>query len=94
MLGGQMYILLEYITCVVLVAGAMTALFAACAGCVLLGSGIINMIKALYRIGLSADHRLPRPSAAALSLRSLVPVKISIAENRPRLVSRNRSEPW
>jgi len=85
-----MYTLLEYVTYVVLVAGAMAALFAACMVCVILEPGITALVKVLYRTGVQIHHWLPRPSLPALGLGSplfkdghgLVAVKVSTAEKR------------
>jgi hypothetical protein len=84
-----MYILLEYVTWVVLVAGAVAALLA-------VGWTCVALVQILYR---AAGRLLPRSSPAALRFgRSLfnmgdnrVAVKVSTREERPGLVPRDRS---
>jgi hypothetical protein len=84
-----MYILLEYVTCVVLAAGAVAALLT-------VGWACVTLLQVLYR---AAGRLLPRPSLAALRLdHSLfnegdnrVAVKVSAVEVRPGHVPLDRS---
>ncbi len=84
-----MYILLEYVTWVLLVAGVVAALLT-------VGWACVALVQILYR---AAGRLWPRSSLAALRLGrplfderdNLVPVRISTAQARPGLVPVDRS---
>jgi hypothetical protein len=94
-----MFILLEYVTCVVLVAAAVAALLA-------VGWACLALVQVLHKGVLQIGHSLSRSSLPALSLGTplfkqgdnMVAVKINSAEKQPALVSRHRSimhrDPW
>lgn len=96
-----MYILLEYGTCVVLVAGAVAALLA-------VGWACVALVQLLYRAALQIDRLLLRSSPPPLRLGSslfkdgdtLVAVKVSDREERGGLAPLELSgtgkprDPW
>jgi hypothetical protein len=99
-----MYILLEYVTCVVLVACVGAVL----SGLLALGWACVALVQILYGIAVQIGRLLPRPSLAALELGrplfkigdNLVAVKVSTGEDRAGLVPLDRSgtgiprDPW
>jgi hypothetical protein len=81
-----MFILLEYVTCMVLVAGAVAAVLAvgwACVGLVqVLHKGALQIIRLLSRSSLPA---LGSSAPLFKQGHNLVAVKISTAQKHPRL---------
>jgi len=96
-----MYILLEYVACVVLVAGAVAVLL-------VVGWACVALVQILYWVALQMRRLSPRPSLAALRLGSplfkdadnLVAVTVSDGDERGGRVPLDRSgtgtsrDPW
>jgi hypothetical protein len=87
-----MYILREYVACVILVAGVVAALLA-------VGWACVALVQILYRAALQVGRLLPRSSLAAARWGiplfkngdNLVAVKVSDREERGGLVLLDRS---